>query len=737
MITLLGGLLAAALILYSGYVLYDNYQIENQAFSGAWDVLKYKPQLMEDGVSLSQPATLTEINSDYRAWLTLYGTNVDYPVMQGPDDTYYASHDVYGMSSLTGAIYLSAGNSADLTDSYNLIYGHHMDNSAMFGGLDDYLEPVYYSTHREGIFVTPAGVFNLRAFAVVSTDAYLDDVYETGPGRTVAEISRFLNAPDARSTVHIFDRSALEGAEKIVALSTCADATTNGRLVVFFVATLRNLITVELPSYAGIYDAEEHSVQASVNYPEDTVIEYSLDGGESWSTALPNIRNVGTVEVLVRASNDHYGTASAKGALTVTPAPAVVTAADSCKLYGNIDPHFTASVSGIFDGTQLLYSVDRIGGDEAVGFYPGVIVPSGASLQGNYTVTYIPADFTISTSHALSIAATGYDGIFDNDFHMVTVAVSIPDGTTLSYSIDGGESWSTEIPSIRDVGTVEVLIRAENPNCETVIAKASLRVKPRPVMVVANAAEKTFGAEDPLFTATVTGLLDDYTLVYNITRPGAGRDEAVGLYSRAIIPVGESLQGNYSVTYIPADFIILKDNSPVVTPTEPTEPTAPTEPRGPGGDITPAGTPPFAPKGQGLAVWALVNLICVLLTAYLFLPLLHLRDKYGRIKLMKQVNRLLAKASPSGRFQDDNEDDFRFQVKKFRRRLRLGVILEAVTTVVAIVVFLLTEDIRLPMVLIDRWTPLMLLILLITWIIDLRLARYREDDPQEQQENQN
>ena len=30
---------------------------------------------------------------------------------------------------------LAAGNSPDFSDDYNLVYGHHMDNGAMFGGL--------------------------------------------------------------------------------------------------------------------------------------------------------------------------------------------------------------------------------------------------------------------------------------------------------------------------------------------------------------------------------------------------------------------------------------------------------------------------------------------------------------------------------------------------------------------------------------------------------------------------
>ena len=36
------------------------------------------------------------------------------------------------------------------------------------------------------------------------------------------------------------------------------------------------------------------------------------------------------------------------------------------------------------------------------------------------------------------------------------------------------------------------------------------------------------------------------------------------------------------------------------------------------------------------------------------------------------------------------------------------------------------NDMRLPMILIDKWTPLMVLLMLICWIADARLMRYRD-----------
>ena len=103
-VTLMSGLLAAVLILYSGYVLYDTFSIEQSAASSAWDLLRYKPEIIEDADVPLSTSSLAEINQDYRAWLTVYDSSIDYPVMQGGDDLYYASHDIYKRSSLTGAI---------------------------------------------------------------------------------------------------------------------------------------------------------------------------------------------------------------------------------------------------------------------------------------------------------------------------------------------------------------------------------------------------------------------------------------------------------------------------------------------------------------------------------------------------------------------------------------------------------------------------------------------------------
>ena len=573
LLSLMSGLLAAALILYSGYVLYDTLYTQSQASS--WNYADYKPTIIDDGEVPLSVADLSYINEDYRGWLTLYETTIDYPVMQGENDLYYASHDIYKEISLTGSVYLAAGNTRDFSDSYNLLYGHHMDNGAMFGALDDFVDSDYFNSHREGILVTESGVYDLYTFAVMTTDAYEDAVYSVG--NRMEEVISFIRNPDSKSETLIFDEDALDGAEKVLALSTCADAETTGRLVMFATMTPKDLMRITVTGYEGVYDGENHQLTASVNYPEDTTIEYSLDGGDTWTTEIPGITDVGSVTVMVRASNPIYGIAAGTATLEVTPAPVTVTVTESSKVYGEQDPTFFAEVSGTLNGDTITYTISRPGAgtDENAGSYTDALVARGRTLQGNYSVTYVPADFTITKSPALVVIPEGErtgEGdtaeyeltvVYDGNHHTLSGIPNYPDGTTVSYSIDGGTTWSTNVPGLTDIGTLEIQIVAINPNYYDATATGRLRVLPAPVTVTANSAGKVYGTADPAFTAQVSGLIGNDTITYSVSR--IGNDEAVGTYTGVIVPSGETSQGNYTITYGAADFTITTANTLVIT----------------------------------------------------------------------------------------------------------------------------------------------------------------------------
>ena len=237
LVSICAAMLAAILILYSGYVLCDSLVIEAGARSANSEMLKYKPISSETTEENGKKTSLADINKDYRGWITVKNTPIDYPVVQGEDDLYYAYHDAQNNISLTGAIYLAAANSPDFADTYNLLYGHHMDSGSMFGSLDKYLDRDYFYSHQAAVLTTQSGdVYDVTFFAVATTDAYEKEIYTVG--NRADEVKQFLTGDRSKDVgvgtdVQIYDKDVAKDASKILALSTCTSAYTNGRLVVF------------------------------------------------------------------------------------------------------------------------------------------------------------------------------------------------------------------------------------------------------------------------------------------------------------------------------------------------------------------------------------------------------------------------------------------------------------------------------------------------------------------------
>ena len=518
LISVFSGILAAFLIIYSGYLLYDSIYVQRMASSNASDLMQYRldMELIDDGeIPLS---ALAKENNDYRAWISLYDTPIDYPVMQGENDLYYASHDIHKKNSLTGAIYLSHSNSPDFSDSYNLIYGHHMDSSNMFGPLDEYMKPSYLEAHKEGILVSNTAVYDLTVFATVETNAYETKFYTVG-NQMETVLGMLAGGGTDTTKILYFNPEEAAGAQKIVALSTCESVATNGRLVVFAVMKDRGL---------PVPEPEDEPEEAAEADPGDTpteIIETNPDD-------TPEETNEGTLE-------DDNKT-------IVTPAGS-----------GDNGPD---------------------GGNPAS--------PSGSNVNG-------------------SQEATGSG-----------VSAGTPE--TASGTEEGGS------------GGVRITMDGD-------------------------AAEEIQELED--------------------------------------IEEGQTPLAQFLNRFHPS-----------------------------GGSF-------------GTKAWALVNLICLIITIYLFLPLLHLKEKYARKKLMKRINEIeaLPDEEEDKPYEKENkpyeeEDEPYFEVKRFVRRFRTGMVLEAVVSIIALIAFILTEDMRLPMTLIDKWTPLMLILLAVCWIIDVRLARYREKE---------
>ncbi len=199
------------------WFIYDTAYVFYHASAGR--VAAFRPNSEGPGDTV-MTKTLTE---DYVAWLRIDDSSIDYPVMQGDNNSKYLNTDPYGEYSLAGSIFLDSRNASDFSDSYSLIYGHHMQGGYMFGALDRYYDEAYYEAHRSGTLTVGEKVFPLRAFAVLKTDANEYAIFTPQGSEIVLALAE-------ESALYASEPES----EHILALSTCVDASSTTRTVVLF-----------------------------------------------------------------------------------------------------------------------------------------------------------------------------------------------------------------------------------------------------------------------------------------------------------------------------------------------------------------------------------------------------------------------------------------------------------------------------------------------------------------------
>lgn len=218
------GVILILILFYACFALWDTWRIYDRA--GIDDsLLQYKPQLIDNSEGFAE---LMAINPDVCAWLTVDDTHIDYPVVQGSDNVHYVNTDVYGDFSLSGSIFLDFRNERDFSDSYSLIYGHHMDADAMFGELDEFVQRDYFEEHTTGTLYLPENSCDIEWFACLKVDAYDAQIFSPGD---------FTESEQDALLTYLLEHAVqyreigVTNENRILALSTCSDTSTNARII--------------------------------------------------------------------------------------------------------------------------------------------------------------------------------------------------------------------------------------------------------------------------------------------------------------------------------------------------------------------------------------------------------------------------------------------------------------------------------------------------------------------------
>ena len=229
-------ILLISIMLISSYFLCKNLQEDNkqeEIFENIKDIAKNKnnddnDNIEKDSINMQK---LYEINSDIVGWIRIDNSNIDYPVMQTKNSpNYYLRKNFYKQYSYLGTPYLA--ESCDINISDNLIiYGHHINNSKMFGELENYRKEEYYKNHKIIKLYTLEDYREYEIISIFTTTAYTGfKYYNFINANNENEFFTFIEQCKELSFFKIED-TAIYG-DKLLTLSTCDYSSKNARLVI-------------------------------------------------------------------------------------------------------------------------------------------------------------------------------------------------------------------------------------------------------------------------------------------------------------------------------------------------------------------------------------------------------------------------------------------------------------------------------------------------------------------------
>ena len=161
---------------------------------------------------------------DMVGWITIEGTDVDFPVVQGKDNEFYLNHTYKGEYHPFGEVFMDKDDKPDYSDQNTVLYGHNVRSGHVFHDLEQYKEQAFRDAHPYIEIDTVDGKKTYEIVAVYTASAY--DSYRK-PNYSEEEWEKFREWVKGKNRIKesLPDRDA-----RILTLSTCSDE--EDRLVV-------------------------------------------------------------------------------------------------------------------------------------------------------------------------------------------------------------------------------------------------------------------------------------------------------------------------------------------------------------------------------------------------------------------------------------------------------------------------------------------------------------------------
>lgn len=227
-------IVALLAVLVISYLLFQNAKQtkETQDLNVQLVEMRQEAETEEDNTDWSKG--MLDVNSDYKGWLTIYGTQISEPVVQGETNETYLRTNINGEHAEAGTLFLD--ETTDLTQDGNLIiYGHKMNDGTMFGTLDKFEDEEFFDNNGTVCWESEKGKEYYQIFALLVLPGY-----STAPD--FIDLQAWNNVLDEEQTADmlntIADRASIFRGEsfnlekdKYIFLVTCDYSINNGRLV--------------------------------------------------------------------------------------------------------------------------------------------------------------------------------------------------------------------------------------------------------------------------------------------------------------------------------------------------------------------------------------------------------------------------------------------------------------------------------------------------------------------------
>lgn len=198
------------------------YKKANDYYNGIAE-MAVKDSSGEDGIPQIDFDALKKESDDIVGWIYVPGTRINYVVAQGETNNTYLRHLPNGEYSENGTIFMDMdGTAPGMVDQQTTLYGHHMNDGAMFEPIDASMDQKVFDTFKKVYYITPEMTYVLKPmFTMQVQDDYVD-ARRTNFDSEKA-FTQYLQASLAQAKARAKDAAAeVEKADKVLTLVTCA-----------------------------------------------------------------------------------------------------------------------------------------------------------------------------------------------------------------------------------------------------------------------------------------------------------------------------------------------------------------------------------------------------------------------------------------------------------------------------------------------------------------------------------